>query len=63
MVKAKGLNKQGCAATVASSESVARHGRVSVKFTDVVPRWIDEYLVVTKKTRIASGTKLKKMRI
>ena len=42
---------------MASGEGVSRRGRVSVRFTDAVPPWLDEYLALTKKTRIISGTK------
>ena len=45
---------------MASGEGVSRRGRVSVRFTDAVPPWIDEYLILTKKTLIVSGVKLKK---
>ena len=48
---------------MASGECVSFRGRVSVIFIDAVPRWIDEYLVVNKKTRIVSGTKIKKMNL
>ena len=50
-----GYNKHDCAATVASRDGVSRRGRVAVRFTDAVPPWIVEYLVVTKKTRIKNA--------
>ena len=59
-VSKRQLNKHDGSATMASGESVSFSGRVSVRFTDAVPSWIDEYLVVNKKTRISSGTMKKK---